>query len=107
MHNMCVSDRVMGDLRMYYNPAYTFDEVEDVIEYPRNSDGDDDLPGLCDEVPARQHMVIGLRNGNPNVAQNMLGRDDFGNWNHLHNHAEHQCLHDALIRHVSNNFRRG
>ena len=103
MHNMCVSDRVMGDIQMYYNPAHTFEEVDEVIE---QAQGADDPPGLNDEPPERNQAVVGLRHGNPNVVQNMLGRDEFGYWNHLYNRAEHQCLHNSLIRFVSDNGRR-
>lgn len=89
MHNMCVSDRVMCDVQMYYNPAHTFEEVDEVIEQAQESD---------DEPPARNQAVVGLRHGNPNVVQNILGRNDFGYWKHLNDRVEHQRLHNALIR---------
>jgi hypothetical protein len=60
LHNMCVSDRIMGDVNMRYNPAYSVtgraEEVEEV-EQP------DDL----EEV--QEKMSEKVNNRNPNNAQ--------------------------------------
>ena len=61
MHNMCVSDRIMGDVYMRYNP----EEVEEIIE---RAPIDEVVPELNEE-PIKNHAVIGLRNGNPIVIE--------------------------------------
>ena len=103
MHNMCVSDRIMGDVFMRYNPAHSFEEVEEIIE---RAPIDEVVPELNNEEPVENHAVIGLRNGNPIVIENMLGRDALSSWDILNNRAEHQRVHNALMRFVSENRRR-
>ena len=61
---------------------------------------------MNDEQRERNHTMVGLQNGNPNVIDNVLGREEFRYWNHLNDRGEHRRLHDALIRAVNEMYRR-
>jgi hypothetical protein len=91
MHNMCVSDRVMGgDVYARYNPAnsLTIDDDERI----ENENGDEI------DATAREgrHQQIGLANaGNANVVQNVMERQN--HWREVNDRQEHTRLHRALL----------
>ena len=91
MHNMCVSDRVMGGNEYArYNPANSLTIDED--ERRENENGDDI------DATAREgrHQKIGLANaGNTNVVQNVLERQN--HWPEVKDRQEHARLHCALL----------
>jgi Plant transposon protein. len=97
MHNISVSDRVMeGDVHATYNPSNILDIPdleEEEIGYP------DDFDAII-QGGRRAFGAIGLRNGDQNVIQNMLTRQD--HWRALNDILEHARLNDAIMFHVYN-----
>jgi len=97
LHNISVSDRVMdGNVHARYSPSNILDIPEldeEEIGYP------DDFNGVV-QGGRRAFGQIGLRNGNPNVINNMLTRQE--HWRALNDVLEHARLNDAIMVHVSN-----
>ena len=91
MHNMCVSDRVMGgDVYARYNPANSLTIDED--EMIENENGEEIDAAAREERRQR----IGLANaGNANVVQNVLERQN--HWQEVNDRQEHARLHRALL----------
>jgi hypothetical protein len=91
MHNMCVSDRVMGgDVYARYNPANSLTIDED--EMIENENGEEIDAAAREERRQR----IGLANaGNANVVQNVLERQN--HWQEVNDRQEHARLHCALL----------
>lgn len=86
LHNMCVSDRVMGNVEAHYNPAHSIDpEEEESIEYSEE----------FKKKRKRAIAPIGIRNADPCV-QKMLRRKE--RWKELIDLEEYQRLHAALTR---------
>jgi hypothetical protein len=92
MHNMCVSDRVMGGDVYYarYNPANSLTIDEDkMIE---NENGEEIDAAAREE----RRQQIGLANaGNANVVQNVLERQN--HWQEVNDRQKHARLHRALL----------
>ena len=89
LHNMCVSDRIMGDVRARYDPAHNIlPEKEVEIEY-------------SEEFLKKQEKMqtpIGISNLDPCVQKLVLRK---GRWNELIDLQEFVRLHGALYRYLS------
>ena len=89
LHNMCVSDRIMGDVRARYDPAHNIlPEKEVEIEY-------------SDEFKQKQERMkaaIGITNSDPFVQKLVLRK---GRWAELSDLDEFVRLHSALYRYFS------
>ena len=81
LHNMCVSDRVMGDVRAVYCPSHSTSEL-DIIDV---------------ETTAQQQS-------NEGAAQLQRTIEDFtrGRWVVLSDNEEHARLHEAIQSHICN-----
>lgn len=87
LHNMCVSDRVMGDARAKYDPANSVLEERLVIEYPNDLLERQAQFGIYDASP------IGTIECDP-ITTAMLTRRE--RWELLSNKEEFTRLHSAL-----------
>ena len=89
LHNMCVSDRIMGDVRARYDPAFNLlPEKEVEIEYSK-------------EFLKRKESVkasIGIANADRFVQKLVLRK---GRWRDLVDLNEFVRLHSALYRYLS------
>ena len=89
LHNMCVSDQIMGDVRSHYDPAFNLLPEEDVeIEY-------------SEEFLKKQEKMqatIGIRNSDPSVQKLILRK---GRWTELVDLDEFVRLHSALYSYLS------
>ena len=86
---MCVSDRIMGDVRARYDPAHDLlPEKEVEIEYSEEF------------LQKKEKMLatIGIANCDPSVQKLVLRK---GRWNELVNLGEFVRLHSALYRYCS------
>ena len=89
LHNMCVSDRIMGDVRARYDPAYNLlPEKEVEIEYSEE----------FLQKKERMKSAIGISNSDSFVQKLVLRKD---RWRELVNLDEFVRLHSALYRYLS------
>ena len=89
LHNMCISDRIMGDVRARYDPAFNLlPEKEVDIEYSEE----------FLKKKERMMATIGIANCDPFVQKLVLRK---GRWNELVNLNEFVRLHSALYRYFS------
>ena len=89
LHNMCVSDRIMGDVRARYDPSFNLlPEKEVEIEYSEEF------------LKKKEKMMatIGIANCDPFVQKLVLRK---GRWNELVNLDEFVRLHSALYHYFS------
>lgn len=90
LHNMCVSDRIMGTPRLRYRPDYSvIREIEDAVEYP------EEYHQLVDPLPPNQRPRIGLQYGPQQVQSIMARRKE---WEEATDPYEHARLLQALTR---------
>ena len=89
LHNMCVSDRIMGDVRARYDPAHNLLPEEEVeIEYSEE----------FLQKKKRMRAPIGISNSDPFVRKLVLRK---GRWSDLVDLDEFVRLHSALYRYLS------
>ena len=93
LHNMCMSDRVMGDPRARYNPAhncskYVNEEYTPTVQQPP------DLNQVQDPLQENGVCRIGLANGDLNTIEVMRNREA---WVDLNSKDQHVELHKALL----------
>ena len=89
LHNMCVSDRIMGDVRARYDPAFNLlPEKEVEIEYSEE----------FLQQKERVQAAIGIANSDPLVQKLLLRK---GRWSELVDLDEFVRLHSALYRYLS------
>jgi hypothetical protein len=91
LHNMLVSDRVMGQCGVVYNPSHILQENEDEVDHVHQPEdlaavqgGDPDCAGVSG---------VGIRNA-PRAARDVVTRS--GRFKQLNDKSEHQRLHAAL-----------
>jgi hypothetical protein len=97
LHNMCVSDRVMGDTRARYNPSHN------VMPSTADADVEDvEYPGDFDEISTRRRRnqlrrgaVTGIEFADEEVRELLLRKN---RWKALHDKNELARLHTALMR---------
>ena len=90
LHNMCVSDRVMGDPRAVYDPSEAIEDLETVamVKQP------DDLLSIQDKFKERERAGTGFRGSDEAVQSLILKREA---WKQLVDEDEHIRLHRALM----------
>ena len=89
LHNMCASDRLMGDVRARYDPAHNLLPEEEVeIEYSEE----------FLQKKERMRAPIGISNSDPFVRKLVLRK---GRWSDLVDLDEFVRLHSALYRYLS------
>ena len=89
LHNMCVSDRIMGDVRACYNPSFNLSpEKEIAIEYSEE----------FLQKKERMQAPIGIANSDGFVQKLVLRKE---RWRELVNLDEFVRLHSALYRYLS------
>ena len=98
LHNMCVADRVMGDVRAVYNPAenvLTHDTAGDpqlvVVEQP------EDLAETQGGTLESDRTRTGIDRVDDATARRIARRQA---WSNLKNEAEYVRLHMALMRQI-------
>jgi hypothetical protein len=90
LHNMCVADRVIGDVHAPYNPAEKHSTEEaSSVEAPRDRERVQGGPLNADE-----RSYIGLQN-EPRQEQDLLTRRK--QWQMLTDQVQHILLHEALL----------
>ena len=96
LHNMCVSDRVMGDERAHYNPAFNLEQYETDVEVIDLSQPKDlqAVQASVDKGKAVQLAITGIRNATTPVQKLCIRRQL---WHELKDEAEHSRLHSALM----------
>ena len=99
LHNICVSDRVMGACRVLYNPANNIAVANNetiIVE---------DLEELQEVNKARpsknKTSAIGVNNCTEEV-QDLIGRKR--RWMELHNKEEFARLHKALMEYLGKQY---
>lgn len=93
LHNMCVSDRVMGDVRACYNPAHSMTNVGLEVEAP------EDLPAVQQAAgDANAVNNIGVENAPEYVQQFVARLERFRDLEDKHEHAR---LMASIIRQIS------
>ena len=85
LHNMCVSDRVMGDVFARYNPAFKLESVA----------APEVLQGLKGLSLAEPRSSIGLDDADEHVLALVARKTRFKD---LHNTEEHVRLIEAIMR---------
>ena len=97
LHNMCVSDRVMEDVRARYTPDHSVVVDESVIEYPtdlREKQGGTDF---CDR------STIGGQHGSHKTVYALTRQE---RWQSLKDTEEFRRLHIALQREIASGRRK-
>ena len=96
LHNMCVSDRVMGACRQLYNPAENIALADNavVVEDP------EELQEI-NRHRGNSGSSIGIANCSEE-AQHLIGRKR--RWMELHNKEESMRLHSALMQHLGKQY---
>jgi Plant transposon protein len=95
LHNILVSDRVMGEVGVVYNPSHVLEEAEDavdLVQQPEDLGAVQVGNGNSDNAPATI-SGIGIRNA-PRQVQDAVTRR--GRFQKLTDELEHQRLHSAL-----------
>lgn len=95
LHNMLVSDRVMQQVGVLYDPSNVLEEMEDAVDRVQQPDDLNAVQagsGNSDDAPATV-TGIGIRNA-PRQVQDVVTRR--GRFKNLTNELEHQRLHTAL-----------
>lgn len=92
LHNMCVSDRVMGDVRANYDPSATVCSDESVIEYPGDVREIQGTTRNCDR------STTGISNVSRRSVQTLTRQE---RWLDLENKDEHSRLFNALVDEIS------
>ena len=92
LHNMCVSDRVMGDVHARYKPSAFVSGGQFPVDKPEDLDT---VQGYPETVPE-----LGWTEQPPGVEQAMKRRLQ---WNSLMDIHEHERLHKALIKSITKN----
>ena len=86
LHNIVVSDRVMGDVNSRYNPAHRIDDL-----------GDFKMANLQETIPEVEVIVD---NGIPESVCDVVAVA--GCWESPANEDEHSHLHSALMQKIIN-----
>jgi len=93
LHNMCVSDRVMGDCRVLYKPCNLMDDAGETVDYP------EDFATVSGAAEQGAASIIGVNNATlqlQNIVQGILQRSI--DWHSLANEAEHRRLQQAAMK---------
>jgi hypothetical protein len=94
LHNMLVSDRIMGDYIADYNPAHTLEQEEMQAEQPIGGIGGIGVAG----APPAVAGGIGVAGAPPAVVGLLTKRDRFKD---LADKEQHARLHQALMDHLA------
>jgi len=90
LHNMCVSDRIMGDPKLRYRADHSLDrEVDEVIEYP------EEFHTVAQALPDGQRSRFGIQYGSELTQSVMIRRNE---WEEATDGYEHARLKLALTR---------
>jgi hypothetical protein len=93
LHNMCVSDRIMGDVRVRYNPADGISSGNYIVDHPA------DLQQVQGAANESDRSTIGMDSLTPEATHCITRR---GAWSSLTDAVEHSRLHSALKREIVN-----
>ena len=90
LHNMCVSERIMGSCSLSYKPDYDISNLRqhEIVEDPG------DLPDFETFIPGGPTAVIGIERLSMEAQEWVLNRER--NWKQLVNVEEHSRLLEAL-----------
>lgn len=89
LHNMCVSDRVMGDVRATYNPAASIDDIDLMVESP------EELATVQASFSETHLATTGVARADEAVQELVIKREE---WLTLQDEEEHIRLHEALMK---------
>jgi len=97
LHNMCVSDRVMGDVNKRYDPAFSVESFVEVVEQPPDLDK---VQGLADAQSGAGVVNdnFGVRNLPMDAIQGLTSTD---RWKELTSVDHHNRLIQALMKEKS------
>jgi hypothetical protein len=97
LHNMCVSDRVMGDPKAYYNPAYEVEVYAEDVEVIDLSQPPDILKvqEMVDKNRVVEKAVTGVWSATKEVQSILIKKRKV--WSELKNEEEHIRLHKAIM----------
>ena len=87
LHNMTVSDRIMGEVGLRYRPSSAFVEAEEAIDYSQEA------LERQQEGSNREGPTIGLSNMNSKAQQLILSKNA---WTDLKDQQQHSRLHVAI-----------